>query len=69
MRLIWAWHPQDPELTNKITFHYHGTKNRGVRSVYMRSPARPKNFPDDMRPADPHVKYWDLRMNNVCVFY
>ncbi|CAG7828852.1 unnamed protein product, partial [Allacma fusca] len=53
-------------LNNAVTFKWHGAENRGVRSVYMRSPARPKNFPDDLTQEDPHVHNWDLAMSNVC---
>lgn len=61
MQIIYAWSTEDPPSATKI--QYHGAKNRGTKSLNLKSP-NVTNFQltDDMIP-------WDLQMPQVKTFH
>lgn len=66
MRLIWAYSPFDPRLTDDgetvSNMQWHGTRTRGAVSTYIEDDAFVTKFPDE---DDPHVKRWDMLMTDV----
>jgi len=57
VRLIWAYHSEDPADNNHIM--YHSLTQRGQRSIFLAEPPQPK------RPVESHHKTWDLRADNL----
>ena len=55
VRVIWAFHEDDPE--GDAGWKYHAA-NRGVRSVHLMEPAKPK------MPYGKDVKVWDIIADN-----
>lgn len=62
VRLIWAFHPEDP--TSLEVLPYHGHQRRGVRSVYLRE-APHLSVQEQMKRTGEHVKVWDVINENL----
>lgn len=58
VRVVWAYHPDDPQ-DNRII--YHGHTRRGVRSLFLKEPPKLEIPVDDLQ----HLKHWDLRAQNT----
>ena len=58
VRVIWAYHPEDPVDGRVI---YHGHQRRGVRSLFLREKPRLNIPSEDLT----FVKTWDLRARNT----
>lgn len=58
MRVLWAYHPNDP-IGGKVS--YHGHQNRGVRSLYLKEGPSLRIPEEDL----PYMKFWDLRAKNT----
>ncbi len=64
VRLIWAFHEEDPPggLTvspERTPLHYHGRLSRGTRSVYLKEKEKPKVD------VTKDVKVWELRADSL----
>jgi len=71
MKLIWAWHPEDPDPSGSI-YPWHGISSRGTKNVFMRLPSKPTLFPDGddgLSELPPPMKYWDLTVENVSLLF
>jgi hypothetical protein len=60
-RLIWAFHDNDPETSDDIS--YHGTTTRGTKSLYLQEVPVLEN--EDINDADTIT--WDVKTNNVLI--
>ncbi|ODM90062.1 hypothetical protein Ocin01_16621, partial [Orchesella cincta] len=68
MRLIWAYSDSKPEIRGgNFRAPYHGTVNRGARSVILADGGAYPPFPDENPELYPGVKVWDFRMDKARV--
>ncbi|XP_046406424.1 MOXD1 homolog 1-like [Ischnura elegans] len=59
IRMLWAYRDEDPVNGELL---WHGSKNRGVKSVHLRTP--PPAMPDSVKTSD---SYWDVKMDGVII--
>ncbi|XP_071439423.1 MOXD1 homolog 1-like [Hetaerina americana] len=59
VRMIWAYHDEDPVEGELV---WHGSQNRGVKSVHLQSP--PSYMPSPGRTSE---NYWDVKMDSVVI--
>ncbi|CAL8126017.1 unnamed protein product [Orchesella dallaii] len=68
MRLIWAYSDSKPVMRDEaFSASYHGSINRGAKSVILSDGGALPPFPDENPALYPRVKTWDFRMDNAKV--